>query len=305
MRRRLSALIRGFESKYDTLGVSVVRLNGARMKIEELHHALGSIGLFTKKRLVVVEECASAGSEDLQKKVLEYLNERTIPEENVVIFVESVGSIRGALFAYLKSGSHVEMFQPFGTIKLYAWVREEFARFGASFDAQAVSVLVERAGSDLWRLSGEIHKLASFRKKGAITAEDVRELVSTTYDDNMFRLTDAVCQKRPGVALKVLEQQFQLGVSPQYLLYRLHWQVRLLRDARNVEPQTEQAVRETLSVHAFVAKKTLQAVKRFSREQLDQMIARLVAVDMELKSRSTDPRALLDLCVIAMCRPTR
>jgi DNA polymerase III delta subunit len=197
------------------------------------------------------------------------------------------------------------MFQPLGTIKLYAWVREEFARFGASFDAQAVSVLVERAGSDLWRLSGEIHKLASFRKKGAITAEDVRELVSTTYDDNMFRLTDAICQKRPGVALKVLEQQFQLGVSPQYLLYRLHWQVRLLRDARNVEPQTEQAVRETLSVHAFVAKKTLQAVKRFSREQLDQMIARLVAVDVELKSRSTDARALLDLCVIAMCRPKR
>ena len=296
------ALMNGFQQKYDSLGLSVERLDGSKITPQDLHAALGSVGLFTQKRLVVVDDFCARGKAAQHAPMLEYIESKNVPEDNVLIFVEPVNKHRGKLFQSLKKGKHVESFEKLGTVKLYDWIRKEFARHETTIDAQVVPLLVQRVGNDLWRLSHEIHKLASFRKKGSIAVDDIRELVNAAYDDNIFHLTDAIAAQQSAAALKLVEHQMQLGASPQSILSRLHWQIRILRDARNIEPFTESAIRDALKVHPYVAKKTFAATQKFTPKQLDAMYHSLLATDAKLKTTSVDPKAVLGLCVVDLCR---
>lgn len=302
LRKRLRELVEGFQAKYDQYGVSITRLDGSTLKTPDLHGAIASVGLFTQKRLVVVDGfCESKKNSSEQNQLLEYLQRSALSDDQILIFVDAISRSTSKLFEFLKKGKHAERFDPLGPGKLRDWSRAQFQEFGMMIEPDALTQLLSRTGTDLWRLSNEIHKLATFRKKGTVTVEIVRELISTSLDDQLFQFTDAVIEKRVVKALKLLEQQFRFGNSPQQLLSGLSWQLRTLKDVKTAMEQPID-VASDLRLHPFVVRKLSVISKLVSYQELDRMIEVLIASDFQLKTQKTDPKTILDRCVLELCR---
>ncbi|TMF60476.1 MAG: DNA polymerase III subunit delta [Chloroflexi bacterium] len=83
------------------------------------------------------------------------------------------------------------------------WVRKLAEERGLTITPAAVRLLLERADPDLRLLEQEIVKLALFALPSTRIDEDaVRALVSDSREEEIFALTDALRQARPGDALR-------------------------------------------------------------------------------------------------------
>ena len=84
------------------------------------------------------------------------------------------------------------------------WLRKQAARAGADLDGSALTRLLELAGDDTQALASEVEKLGLWSRGETITAERVDELCVLTADTPPWDLTDALGDRRPADALRVL-----------------------------------------------------------------------------------------------------
>jgi DNA polymerase III delta subunit len=59
----------------------------------------------------------------------------------------------------------VQKFEPLEGDRLKNWVLKEFLKYNIKAPAEVAEKIIEFIGNDLWRLSNEIRKLVSFKKK--------------------------------------------------------------------------------------------------------------------------------------------
>lgn len=324
-RQRLKKLRDAFKEKFDATGMNTVQFDGETLTAEEFNKQCNATGFLAEKRFLAVLDLLTKGKADVQRAVLEMLEERKFVTENILVFWESGDlSVRKerattkktqgkrkkrpsdtALMQGLLAKAKKEEFNPLPPDMVATWVQHEVERLGGTIEKKAVTLLASRVGSDLWQASNEVAKLVHYKKDQVIGEQDVDMLVATTFDDDIFRLTDAIGQRNAPLALKIFEDQFQLGADPLYLLRMLAWHLRNLVSVRSVQDHgvvTAQAIANQIGIHPFVAQKAMRQTAYFSLPQLLAAYDRLSAIDSELKSTRADARALFDLFVLALTR---
>ena len=112
--------------------------------------------------------------------------------------------------------------------KLRQWVQRRVAEEGSSISQQATDLLTKLVGSNLWIMVSEINKLVLFTSGRRIETEDVKTVVSSAQEANVFAMVDAIIEFRPGVAQGLLQQLLRHGAIPVYLLVVLARQVQLM-----------------------------------------------------------------------------
>ncbi len=80
---------------------------------------------------------------------------------------------------------------------------------------EAAEVLLELVGPAMGLIDQELNKLAiAVGNKTDLTPEDVERFVGRSKAADVFRILDAIGEKRPGEALSILEELFTEGVDP-------------------------------------------------------------------------------------------
>jgi DNA polymerase-3 subunit delta len=193
---------------------------------------------------------------------------------------------------------------------LPSWVAEQFARAGARADAEACRALIELVGDDLVDLGTEVEKLAAWAEGEEIHAEDVAELVAARAESPPFVLTDAWGRRDVGAVLAACERLLVRGDararSLPGLVGRLYAHVSRVALCRELD---EQGVRprdaaSALKMHPFAAEKAFAQARNFSRDELEEAVARLAELDRATKGGSRLPDELsLDLALVEITRP--
>jgi DNA polymerase-3 subunit delta len=306
LHRRLAQLQQGFLEKYDDRGLQVFHYTPSTITLDHWRNIVHTRGLFGEKKFIVLQNILSQkGNKDLLDHVRTDLPMLEEQEENILIVVEEVKGLPGSqpLWSALKKGTHVERFDVPSGVALVQWVEEECRTLGVTMESRAIERLISKTGADLWRLSGELAKLASYKTGQKIVAADVEEMVEGEMDESIFALTDALGNKQVDAALRQLEEQLDRGEHPVALLGRLVWQVRtlLLVKAAGLRVSDHRAIAQRIGAHPYVVQKSLRQVEGFSLEQLKQMMHDLSAIDARIKSSQGDPRTLLDLLIVKVC----
>lgn len=108
-----------------------------------------------------------------------------------------------------------------------AWIREELDRAGYRIEPAAVQVLVERAGSDISKLRGDVERLLLYvGDRDRITRDDALATVAgevAVQDD--WAVINAVSAGDAAAALRETARRFDRGDSPHQLLGQLRWWV--------------------------------------------------------------------------------
>lgn len=310
IRERLHQLRDAFVKKYDPTSVNVVTLNGADVKFEDFQRAVSSGGLFSSRRLIIIDRPFESDAKT-QEQIADFIDKKAVPEEAIVVFAGSGAAKKrgkkqgGAtpLAAELSKAKHREPYEPLGPAEVEQWIVKRVKERGGTIERAAAGRLAEIVGSDLWFASNEIDKLVHVRKGAAISAADVDADLTGKVEANIFGFTDALSRKDARGALNELERHFSNGANELYLLTMIARQIRILlaiADVAKEEPNPATIARR-LNLHPFVVKKGLTQIRTFSSSELLRAHDEITAIDHRLKNSRDNPKALLEQFVLHLC----
>lgn len=232
IRTKSSALIETLKSKRPD--ASFFRLHKDNFSIEQLNTFTDSIGLFSSKYIVLLDNIFTGITEDKTGD----------SEEKVQYLKDKLSS--------LKNSEHI-------------WIVVEDAHFGAS----AGKDLTEKQNEKLAEIQFTLKKHADKtevhdQKKGvaqkSIQGTSIRGRSNGFGSDiNSFTFTDAFCKKNKKMALFALNTLKTSGVAAEEVHGALWWQVKVL---------VQVAKKSTKGVSPFVIKKAQDALRVFSEAEV-------------------------------------
>lgn len=260
---------------------------------------------FSSPRRVVLVKYANKMDEDEQKKLAAIIDRA--PASGCLVMIspapekvdgkvrrgsEIVGDLSKAI---RKVGKVVRVGGESGrekTASTRQFAESLFKDAGKRIDASALSMFIQRAGSDYLILSSEARKLVDYVGDAAtITAADVGAVTSETPEEKVFKMLDAISAKKPAVAMKYLDELFETGDKPESdapkvlanmaRQFRLIWQAKMLQ-AAGVRAFTKDAVPENLRALLPSSPNILEVVSRqnWQGERLAGTAARWSQADL-------------------------
>ncbi|MBI3291087.1 DNA polymerase III subunit delta [Candidatus Falkowbacteria bacterium] len=313
-RRKLNEIKQKFITELDKSGLNIEVLNGEKLELSEFEKAVSTSPFLAKKRLVIVENLISKNKgQKLQKEILAVLEKNQLPDTIITFWEESaesgkpgkskLGQKRNKLLLDRLTGEkYAQHFPLLDDAQTRRWTETEIKNQGGKIKADALSLLTDLVGNNLWQINSEINKLLSFTRGQEITREDVDNLVKTRLDEDIFRLTDALGRKNKALALKLISDQLQSGASPVELLSKIIWQTRNLLIIKNFVETNGPGYMPSrlgyqLGLHPFVVQKTMAQIKSHDLPEIKKNYQRLLKIDYQLKTSQISPEALFDLFV--------
>lgn len=288
--QKIREITKGYEAKNPS-GLNLIKLNLAESKPEEFFDSVKSGSLIPEKKLIIVKNIFKPDS----KKILDFLESQNLNKRDdvILIVVNFNDSEKGELFEYLiKKPNQAQNFKPLKPYEIKSWAKQFSNLLGIDLTGEAIDFLVLNCGSDLWRLDGEMRKLADFKITGVISKGQVEELAIPNVSYNVFGLTDALAGRNKKRALEALYAALESGEKPTELLGLLAWQVRnLLRFKSNPDKSSD------LKLHPFVLEKTRQSAKFFSVEELKTILSKIGDLDLAFKTGSLNEKTALSLLI--------
>ncbi len=302
LRRRFAAEAVAVASALDTPGDAAVALCNA-----------GS--LFGDARLVVVEGVDGRRDGDGRRKggwkaadidaVSAYL-QAPAPSTVLALVAEDVKKTTALWKACAKHGEVLEY-----TVQkrdLQRWVADQLRQRDVRAEPEACAALVQIVGDDLYTLSVEIDKIATWAAGEPVGEREVEMLAAAAADAPTFTLTDAWAVRDTAMALAASETIFERDAKPRRdtaarLAAALGAHLGRLRSMRRL---AEDGVRPReaagkLRLHPFYAEKLHRQSESFSPDELQAAVVRLAELDGALKGQSKLPpdlevqRALVEL----------
>lgn len=306
--------------------LNTMQFDGRKLSLSELQHACDAVPFLADKRLVIVENLLArfdprrAKSEDeseapeeeasptLAKDLIAYLEH--LPDTTRLVFAESktlaknnpvlkhAAAIGDAKKAYIKE------FTAPTERALPKWIQERVQAKGGTIEPAAIAELAAHIGTDLRLLDNEIEKLITYRANATIRVEDVRVLVASVRESDVFALVDAIGRRETRSALKLLHDQLDHNAAPIYLLAMITRQFRLLLQMKDLATRgrTMDAAREQLKLHPFVASKTWNQALNFSLPHLETIYQKLLDTDIAIKTGRSEPVLALDILIAELTR---
>jgi DNA polymerase-3 subunit delta len=226
-----------------------------------------------------------------------------LPESTVLVLTD--GRIKNANpLLKIISGAKVMSFPLLRGDVLRQWINKEAAVQGADMSPPALDLLARLVGGNLWIMSSEINKLALFALGRRIEVEDIKAVVSSAQEANVFAMVDAIMEYKAGVAENLLEQLLQHGASPAYLLVMLSRQLRLVVRAKELRRQRkpDAEIQSRLGLKSeFPFRKTLEQAQRYPLERLKLVYKRLLEADLSIKTGRYDGGLAFNLLIADLC----
>jgi len=314
-RRKLNELKERFLREVDKSGNSFLVLDGEKATMEEINESTAASSLLAKKRMIVIENLFANKSKTVFGQIEEYFKKKK-SEDNIVIFLDGISGKekppkhKSGLFDFLRKQKYAQEFKALSNAEAAAWAKKETEARGGKIGRQAAAELVSLVGNDLWRISGELDKLISYKaglksalagaeEAAEIKTDDIKNLVKGQFDENIFALTDAIANKNKIAAARLFEEQMEAGLTDGYLLNMIIRQFKILMRIRQALDcgLTSRKIINLLKLHPFVAQKGISQARNFSMDSLKNIFNKLVEIDYETKSGGTDAKTRLSLLI--------
>lgn len=254
--------------------------------------------LFQEKKLIILENPFS--SAEITEKLQAYKGELAKTPQTVVFSQEGNIEEKNPLFLFLKEHGKTQEFSPLSGRSLQSWISQEFLRYGMKILPEVQGALAQAVGNDLWRLSNEIAKLATYSKGFSLTKHDVEDLVESVVEPEVFATIDAISARRAAEALALLAEHEKHGDQPLRILATIGFQFRALASVKEMAEQgfSYDSIVKKTKLHPYVVKKALGAGKNFSLPELIKGLRRIFDIELGLKTGSMEPSRALSWFVL-------
>ena len=253
-RKKLRELEDFFVKKNSRLGI--YKVGADEFSPSDFEEFWRANNLFGNKNLIIGEGLFS------DKAIADFLLknlEKISSSGNIFIFWEE--ELAESILSALKTAAEkVQKFEPLSRIELEKWLGEKARERGFELALAERAELVEKCGSDLWCLDGELEK----RSLAAVGSQNERKVFKRQGKEeiNLFQLCDAFAQRNKRQLWLLFQRALLLGVSAEEIFWKLWWQTKNLLLLKNLP--LGRAAKSGL--HPFVEKKTRSFLKNFKEK---------------------------------------
>jgi DNA polymerase-3 subunit delta len=297
----------------EMVATSTTSLEGKNLTLSELRNKCGAAPFLSSHRLVIVDgllgrfEVKQSRPRSGRGKSGNGLGEwedlvsyiKQMPETTVLMLVDGEMKGQNPLLKRLSPLAEVRTFPLLRGSDLKAWIQRRVKEEGGEITPQAVNLLAELIGGDLWAMNGEIQKLLLYSQGRPISEGDVRQLVSYIQEANIFALVDAVAEGRIELAQRILHRLYDDGVAPTYILVMITRQFRLIAQARELgKGLSRLQIQDRLGLkQSYVVDKTLGQAKLYDFEGVKRAYDKLLETDLAIKTGKYSDKLALELLV--------
>jgi len=312
---RLAESFLGSEIEY-----GLEKVDGSEYDLEDIMARLNEGGLFSRRRIVVVENPPyltpprkkelrdeskdEAGPDNREKQSADLLTgylENLDPGDfdSVLVFLTPGADKRRRFFKLIdKKGVVVECAALKGDA-LAAWIRKKALKMGKKMDRGAVERLLLAGDHNLHYLSNELDKYRTYLgdEGDTITVETVETLFAGDLQGNVFKLADALAEGALAGAQDFLDLLMKRREQPLLILFMLTRHYRLLLQAFSLleEGRSGADLASILGVQPFVARKLKEQTALYNRRVLEEAMLALQKTDCQIKTGCLEPAQALQL----------
>ena len=288
--QKITEIVSSYKAKNPS-GLNFVKLDFAENNINDFYETVIFDSFIPEKKLIIIKSVFRADSEALLKFLkLKDFSKR----EDMILIAVSYSDNKSKLFEYLTGKpNQAQNFKLLKEYEIKNWARKFLNSFEVVLASDAMDYIISNSGNDLWKLDGEIRKIAAYKIQGIITVSQVEELIAPGRDYNIFELTDALAKKNKSKALLALHRALDSGEKPTELIGLLGWQVRNLlrfKSSPNAKPSD-------LKLHPFVLEKLKSSAKFFSVDELNKIMSKIINLDLAFKTSDLDEKTALSLLI--------
>lgn len=166
--------------------------------------------LMSEKQLVILKESQAMFRAKAELDKLKSYIENPLPTTVLaIIFKRDKLGATSEIMKAAKKNKEIEVFDS-PVIKDYniaPFVKDYCRDIGIAIEEKALNLLIEFVGNSLDTLFSQIDKLliATKRKDGRITAEDIEENIGVSKDYNNFELVNAIARREFNKAMKIVQ----------------------------------------------------------------------------------------------------
>lgn len=304
---RLQQKLKEIEAQYKEVhksGLNLEKIDARQIEFEEFADKLFQYSMFIKKKLFFLENLFS--SKKFKEKFLEKIKEITKSQDLIVVFEKKELPKKDKLFLNLKKHGKSQEFESLKGKVLENWVRNEFQKEKIKVSEQAINLLLEFIGNDLWQLSNEIKKLVCLKKPlktsdliEEVKSEDVEILVKPKLEANIFKIIDALSQKNKKKALKLIQESLFKENKPLAILNMINFQFRglLIAKALMAEGKTLNDFLKLNIFKPYPTRKCWYASTGFNLNQLKRIYQKIFEADLSIKTGKIQPEEGLKMLV--------
>ena len=194
-------------------------------------------------------------------------------------------------------GTKCQEFNYLQPAMLKKWVVQEFGKNKAKINPDALDLLANFIGSDLWNMANEINKLSNYKTGFIIKKEDVELLVKPNIENDIFKTIDALVSKDKRLALSLLHKHLDDGTVPLYLLSMISYQFRnllIIKELQDAQKPYAFIIKKS-GLHPFVAQKIYYLGLQFSMSKLKKIYQKIFQIDSDIKTGKIEAETALDL----------
>ncbi len=278
----------------------VVKYDLSVNKIDELLDDASCISLFGDKKVLVGENALFlTGANTNVNHDLDYL-EKYVSEtshENIVIITALSEKLdeRKKIVKTLKKNVTVIKKEVIDEKDLSGFVSSEFKSKGYDIDYKTAKYFTDYVGKNVDILISEINKMIIYKDTDKkVTIEDINDISSKAFNDNVFDLCDAIMKKNFKKIFSCYNDLVSLKEEPIKIIalignqFNLVYQVKLLAN----EGKNSKDIASILEVHPYRVKLALET--DYMLYELEDVLKKLHEIDYSIKSGKEDKNTCLE-----------
>lgn len=282
-------------------------MDGSEIESESIINACETLPFMSPRRLIVVKDFhiidEKKGNQEEEKQILDYL--KNINETTCLIFY-CRGDIdkRKSIYRHIKKTGKVFEFSRLNNRELNQWIVQTLGKNGKKMSRPCISYFIDRVGNNLENIYNEILKLIDYvGSNESIDIDAVDQVVTPSLEQSIFKLVDAIGEKRSGAALMLLKDLLYGGQNVPSVLAMVARQFRLIIQCKGYYEKgySVNAIANKLGQPGFVIKKCIAQSRNFTMEQLKTGLSLCLDLDYGMKSGKTRDVTGLEMLIIKMC----
>lgn len=253
--------------------------------------------IFKEKRLYVIFNPLSR--KELKEEITKNVNNLENSDDIFIIIEEGKIRENDIFLKSISSKAKAQEFKLLSGIKLQEWIKKEINKYNKEIDFDALELLINNKGNDLWAISNEVMKLINFSKRGKISKKDVSDLTRPGIENDIFKTIDSIADKNRKKSFELIHRHFEKGDSPLYILSMISFQFKNILIIKDLIEKGKK-YNEILSltkIHPFVVRKSFAQAEKFSLLELKKIYRKILSVDINVKTGITDQETALELFI--------
>ncbi len=280
----------------------------SNFKLEEFIEVCDTLPMMQERKIVVLEDCSFLRSDYDNKSLLSDLKKylENFPKHCILIFYyvfKEADKNKDALKSFEPLGETCKILELKGD-EFYSEVLKLFKNNDITIKPSTVSYFCDVVSHSFFTVENEINKLKLFVGNQEVTREIIDDIVSRSFENNVFLLINNILENNLKKSLVVLNELLMGGSDFNYILSIIVNQFSKFLDVKIMldENMDINEIAKKLKMNKYVVNNFYKLSNRYSINSIINILDGLIELEYKLRTvKNVDGAFELEMFLVQMC----